>query len=216
MAMDFTQARVNMVKSQAVPNMVLDTALLEGLLSVPREDFAFATHRELAYSDLPVPWNDCGRRSLTPLQTGWLIQEMRLSTGDRVLVVGAGSGYECAVLAAMGMEVFALEADAELAARGEKLTDPSRVRWHAGSLDDGWSQAGRYDGILICGAVNAIPAKLTGQLQPDGFLVGIVGRAGEVNMLAVRIPGGSLKQETLFDTVAPLLPGCGQDAGFRL
>lgn len=214
--MDFTQARVNMVKCQAVPNMVREPALLEGLLQIPREDFAIGSHREFAYSDLPIPWNDGGRRSLTPVQTGWLIQEMQLTAGDRVLVIGAGSGYECAVLAAMGMTVFALESDPELAARGAKLTDPAKVQWQVAPLAEGWSQGGRYDGILFCGAVPTLPNRIVGQLQEDGVLVGILGSVGEVAMRAVRVSGIPVRQETLFETVAPSLPGFGDDAVFRL
>ncbi|MBF0271099.1 MAG: protein-L-isoaspartate O-methyltransferase [Magnetococcales bacterium] len=214
--MDFTQARVNMVKSQAVPNMVRDPALLQGLLQVPREDFATSAFREFAYSDMPIPLNDGGRRALTPVQIGWMIQELQLSRGDRVLVIGAGSGYECALLAGMGMTVFALESDAELATRGQQLTDPSQVQWRTAPLAEGWSEAGRFDGILICGAVASIPNRIVGQLQEDGVLVGIVGRIGEVTMRAVRVSGIPVRQETLFETVAPSLPGLGDDGSFRL
>ncbi|MEO5345433.1 MAG: hypothetical protein H7834_03525 [Magnetococcus sp. YQC-9] len=213
--MDYNLARVNMVKSQTVPNMVLDEALVAGMLKVSREEFTIPAHKELAYSDFPVAWNDSGRRALTPLQTGLMIQEMAMSAGDRVLVIGAGSGYECALLAAMGMEVFALESDAELAARGARLTEGSRVSWQVGSLADGWSEAGRYDGILIAGAVAKIPNKIIGQLQPDGVVTAIVGRGGDVVMRAVKISGVPVREEAIFDTVAPILPGFGDD-GFRV
>ncbi|MBF0614066.1 MAG: hypothetical protein HQL92_02815 [Magnetococcales bacterium] len=214
--MDFTEARVNMVKSQAVPNMVQNQALLEGLLRIPREDYTTSAHREFAYSDHPVLWDDGGRRSLTPVQTGWMIQELDLTAGDRVLVVGAGSGYECAVLSAMGMEVFAVESDADLAARGARLTDPARVQWRVAPMADGWTDAGRFDAILICGAVAELPNKLIGQLQPDGVLVGIVGQSGDVTMRAVRVSGIPVRQVTLYETVAPVLPGFGESGGFRL
>ncbi|WP_420905867.1 protein-L-isoaspartate O-methyltransferase family protein [Candidatus Magnetaquiglobus chichijimensis] len=215
MTMDYNLARVNMVKSQAVPNMVLDETLLAGMLRVSREAFTTPAHRMLAYSDMPVAWNDSGRRSLTPLQTGQMIQALALSAGDRVLVIGAGSGYESALLAAMGMKVFALESDAELAARGARLTEGADVTWRVAPLADGWSEAGRYDGILICGAVATVPNKIVGQMQPDGALTAILGLTGDVVMRGVKISGVPAREEALFDTVAPILPGFG-DGGFRV
>ncbi|MBF0293760.1 MAG: protein-L-isoaspartate O-methyltransferase [Magnetococcales bacterium] len=205
-----------MVKSQAVPNMVRDPALLAGMMKVPREEFVAPSHRELAYMDTPVPWNDSGRRSLTPVQTGWLIDALGVTNGKRVLVIGAGSGYEAALLGTMGAQVHALESDPALAERGASLTDREQVAWKVGPLADGWPDGEKFDAILLCGAVPAIPYHLLGQLRPDGVLAGIVGNSDDVAMNAKRIHGGSFRQEPLFDTLAPLLPGFEAGEAFRL
>ncbi|MEO5334513.1 MAG: hypothetical protein H7839_21060 [Magnetococcus sp. YQC-5] len=219
--MDYTQARVNMVKSQAVPNLVRDPALLAGLMKVPREEFVHSTRKEVAYADIPIPWNDTGRRSLTPLQTAWMIQALEVKEGHRVLVIGASSGYEVALLRAMGASVYALEVDPDLAARGAMLTGSDQVFWQVGPLNEGWhaegeTQTGRFDAILICGAVPAIPAKALGQLQGHGVMAVIIGQEGDVVMQAVRIRGGGFGMESLFDTVAPVLPGFTSGQAFQL
>ncbi len=214
--MDYTQARVNMVKSQAVPNLVRDSALLAGLMKVPREAYVATTHRELAYSDMPIPWDETARRSLTPLQTAWLIQAMKVKAGDRVLVVGAGSGYEAALLANMGAEVFALEADAALAARGEALTKDLKVRWQVAPVIAGWSGEGSFNAILIGGAIPAVPDKIMEQLDGQGVLVTVIGQAGDVVMPAVAIQATTAQQEVLFQTVAPVMVGFEAEQKFKL
>ncbi|MBF0128335.1 MAG: protein-L-isoaspartate O-methyltransferase, partial [Magnetococcales bacterium] len=191
--MDYTQARVNMVKSQAVPNMVRDPALLAGMLRIPREAFVDAAYREVAYMDVPVPWSDSGRRSLTPLQTAWLIDALEVGKGSQVLVIGAGSGYEVALLSSMGALVCALESDPDLAARGETLTSAEGVRWRVGPLAEGWSGEEKFDAILVCGAVPVIPFMVLGQLQPEGILAGIIGQAGDAVMRARKVHGGTFR-----------------------
>lgn len=214
--MDYTQARVNMVKSQVVPNLVHDTALLAGMMRIPREEFADGPHREFAYADRPLQWMASGRSSLTPLQAAWMIQAMEVKAGHRVLVVGAGSGYEAALLSSMGAEVFALESDADLAALGQTKTDSAQVHWRVASLTDGWSEEALYDAILMCGAVAVVPAKLLSQLNGQGRLVAIVGQSGDVVMQAMRVQGSQRLGDVLFETVAPVLPGFAAQTRFVL
>lgn len=213
--MDYTQARVNMVKSQVVPNMIRDPALLAGLMKIPREEFVHTAYRDMAYSDIPVPWNNSSRRSLTPLQTAWLIQAMEVKADQRVLVIGAGSGYECALLREMGATVFALEADAALAERGKTLSGFDRITWRSAPLHEGWQGDGLFDAILVCGAIPRLPANLVKQLNEVGVMVVILGQEGDVVMQAVRVQS-TARQEILFDTAASVLPDFESKQGFVL
>lgn len=206
--MDFTQARTNMVKSQLLPNDVQDPQILGGFMRVSREMFIDPAARELAYSDHALSMDGGERRCLKPLQVSLLLQALEIKPGHRVLILGAGTGYEAAVAAETGAEVFAVEADAELAARGEQLTRSSRVRWLVADPTGGWPEEGPYQAILLCGAVESVPPRPLAQLDPEGQLTGIIGSPGDVVMRAVRVQGsGAHGTEPLFETVAPPLGG---------
>ncbi|MEO5353224.1 MAG: protein-L-isoaspartate O-methyltransferase [Magnetococcus sp. XQGC-1] len=213
--MDFSLARTNMVKSQIIPNGVDHPALLEALLTIPREPFVISTHQEFAYSDYALPINQA-RRSLKPLQIARLLQALGSVSGHTLLVVGAGTGYEAALLARMGAQVSALESDEALLEQGKRLAFDG-IHWHSGPLLQGLSAQAPFDGILLCGAVESIPDPLLAQLGEQGQLLAILGAPGEPVMRAVRVHGAKEQtMDTLFETSAfPLLPR-DDGQGFQL
>lgn len=215
--MDFSTARSNMVKSQATPNRVVNPALLASLGRVSRERFVAEAFRDFAYSDLPIPLSSAsGRTALTPLQLSWMIQALEVKPGDKVLVIGAGKGYEAALLADMGVRVFALESDETLA--GTHLINTPQVEWRSGDLTQGWPEESPFDGILLCGAVPGVPNKPIGQLGKQGRLVAILGNEGDSIMQAVRMVGiaGGDRPEYLFETTTGMLPGFEKKERFKL
>ncbi|MBF0446788.1 MAG: protein-L-isoaspartate O-methyltransferase [Magnetococcales bacterium] len=215
--MDFYSARVNMVKSQVAPNKVHEPEILDAMLAVPREKFVDASQQDLVYSDIPVVMGS-DRRFLKPLQTAQLIQAVDVKKGERILVVGAGAGYEVALLEKMGAEVFALESNADLAKNAEARTGSDSVQWLVGDLELGWADQAPFDGIIFCGGISSIPAKLVGQLTQEGVLVAIVGKPAAPVMTLTRIKGvsGGGHPEFLLETVAPLLPGMAAVKRFEL
>lgn len=215
--MDFYAARVNMVKAQVAPNKVHEPELLDGLMVVARERFVAPDRQDLAYSDCQVVMGET-RRLLKPLQSAQLIRALAVKPKDRILVVGAGTGFEVAVLEKMGAMIFALESDPVLADKGKTLTASETVRWQTGRLDQGWPEESPFDGILFAGAVAAIPDRLVSQLTGEGVLVAIVGREGAPVMTMTRITGsgGARHPESLLETVADLLPGMGPSGPFEL
>ncbi|MBF0625984.1 MAG: protein-L-isoaspartate O-methyltransferase [Magnetococcales bacterium] len=213
------QARINMVQSQLVPNNIIQVELLTGMRTLAREDFLDPVQRDFAYSDHSVPVGGGSRRCLKPLQIAQLLQALEIIAGDKVLVVGAGTGYEASLAARLGAAVVvALEFDAGLAARGRELTAGSGVMWQVGPLAEGWFPQAPYDAILFCGAVAAVPPPVLGQLARNGRLTAIVGRPGDVLMNAVlqRGPGVGGRPQVLFETNAFPLPGTGGAAPFVL
>ncbi|MBF0620672.1 MAG: protein-L-isoaspartate O-methyltransferase [Magnetococcales bacterium] len=207
--MDFATARTNMVKSQLVPNGINDDTILGSFNQVAREQFINDQFRDFSYSDYPIPVAEGKRRQLKPLQMAWMIQALKVTAGDRVLVIGAGTGYEAAVLEKMGAEVHALENDAALIENGKKATDGLNITWHSGKLDEGVADVAPFDAILFCGAVGQVPAKAVGQMAKTGRLMVITGEKDAPVMSAVRMEGvsGADHPESMFETVADFLPG---------
>lgn len=208
---DTVAARNLMVDGQIRPNKVTDRRILHAMRTLPRERFLPPGLAHLAYVDEDVPLS--GGRVLTePLVIARLVQLATPRSGERALVVAAGTGYAAALLASCGCEVTALEEDEKLIAiaRVSLAAHAPSVKIVTGRLADGWPPGAPYDLILIDGAVEQIPPALAGQLRtPGGRLVGVlgggVGRPGHA-VLAETSDGGRLRAQPEFDCATPLLP----------
>ena len=111
--MNFEQARFNMVEQQIRPWEVLDQDVLDLLMTVKREEFVPAAHRELAFADVEIPIG-CGQVMLKPVIEGKVLQALRLAQSDAVLEIGTGSGYFAALLAARTEWVRTIEIESDL------------------------------------------------------------------------------------------------------
>ena len=218
---DYAAARNNMVDCQIRPNRVSDPRVLAAMRSLPRELFVPPALAALAYLDEDLPLGG-GRYLVEPLVTARLVQMARLRQGERVLVVGAGTGYGAAVVAACEVHVTALEEDDALmtiALRILPRVAPS-VRLVDGRLAAGLPSDGPWDAIIIEGAVRAIPEHYAGQLAPGGRLVTVLaptGAAGGRAILAEPVGTGAgqrLRSREMFDCSTPLLPGLSPAPAF--
>ena len=206
---DFKAARLLMVESQLRPEGVVDPAVVAAMGSVERERFVPEAVRPLAYVDRAVPLGD-GRFLMAPAALGQLLTQMMPQRGERALVVGAGTGYSAAVLAAMGLEVLAVESSTDLIAMARKLG----IKAVEGRLDGGDPQGGTFDQILIDGAIEVIPDAIVGQLADGGRLgTGLIDRG--ITRLAVgRKAGGAFGYLTIGDAGVPALPGFSRPKEF--
>lgn len=214
--MNFAAARHNMVESQLRPNRVMDEDLLAAFETVPREMFVPDALRGVAYVDDDIEIAD-GRWLMEPMVLGRLLQAADLRREDVALVIGAGTGYSCAVLARLVNTVVAVEGDRALAAAvgrvlGELSVDNVVVL--EGRLTEGHPRQAPYDVILIDGSVEEIPEAIERQLAEGGRLLTVV-RAGPVGRatLATR-RGGVVSRRVLFDAAVPILPGFAREPGF--
>ena len=164
----FSDARKNMVDSQIRPNRVTDPRILEAMRTLPRERFVPAAALSLAYADEDVPLGN-GRYMTEPRVLAKMLQAAALQPQERVLVVGANTGYSAAVLEACGCRVTALEEDASLLeiAKTVLASEAPGVNLVSGPLAAGWPSHAPYDLILIEGAVPEIPAALADQLHRE-------------------------------------------------
>jgi len=203
-------ARNRMVDSQIRPNKVSDPRILDAMRHLPRERFIPAASLALAYADQNVPLAG-GRILLQPMVLARLLQAAMPLKGEKALIVGSGTGYSAALLAALGCEVTALEQPGPLLdlAKQALVTTASTVTLVSGPLPSGWTAGAPYDLILIDGAVPAVPVSLATQLKGDnGRLVTIVREGAHSGHAALAEPTpAGVSVRALFDCLCPVLPG---------
>jgi protein-L-isoaspartate(D-aspartate) O-methyltransferase len=199
---DYAAAQAAMVESQLRPEGVTDASVIDAMARVARETFLPEAVRPLAYADRAIPLGE-SRFLPPPAILGQLLTRMSPQPGQRALVVGAGTGYACAVLAQIGLEVVALESSAALAARARD----AGIDVVEGPLETGWSLAAPYDQILIDGAIEIIPDPIIGQLGEGGHLGTALIERGVARLIVGRKAGGAFGYLSLGDAGTPALPG---------
>jgi len=205
----YEAARVNMIESQLRPNKVTDERVLAAFMRIRRELFVPERLRGVAYVDDDLPLGG-GRYLMKPMVAARLLQAAMVEAKDTALVVGAGVGYEAALLALLARNVIALEENPELARIGRSALVDHRiasVSYVEASLPLGHRQRSPYDLILFGGAVTAIPEEINGQLA-EGGRIAVVLRSHECVGRATLITrtGGALASRVIFDAATPLLP----------
>ena len=215
--MNIEQARFNMIEQQIRPWDVLDAGVLSLLAIVRREDFMPAAYKALAFVDAEVPLGQ-GQLMLAPRLEARLLQEAQVQRHERVLEIGAGSGFMAALLAHRAQSVISLERVPELAVMAAAhLRRAGVLNASVRELDGvrGLPGDGPFDVIMLSGSVPEVPQVLFDQLKTGGRLLVIVGQ--EPMMRAVRFTRQSdtvLQTEELFDTVAPRLTGFAEPTRF--
>lgn len=209
-------ARRRMVDTQIRPVQVSDPRIIEAMRTLPRERFVPADRAVVAYMDQDVPLGH-GRVLTEPRVIARLVQVLVPRRGERALVVAAGTGYAACLLAALGVEVVALEQNQTLADWGRRLTAELApgISYRTGALAQGCAEAGPYQLILIDGAVREIPGALAAQLAPAGRVAGVLARAGRVPTgFLAEASGKDLSIRPHFDAATPLLPELAPAPGF--
>ena len=208
MNMDMEQARFNMIEQQIRPWEVLDPVVLDLLSEVKREEFVPAEQKLLAFADVCLPLGS-GAAMLEPKMEARLLQELGLKSTDRVLEIGAGSGYMAALLAARAEFVTSLEIEPALVAMARANLSRAGIANVAVEQADGlkgWSAKAPYDAIVLSGSVPVLPDVLLQQLKVGGRLVAIVGTLPVMSaQLVTRTGEMTINTINLFETAAPAL-----------
>ena len=220
--MDIELARFNMIEQQIRPWDVLDTDVLALLASVKREDFVPAESRAMAFVDTEVPLpsrTGPTQWMLEPRVEARLLQELKLRRHERVLEIGAGSGFMAALMGHQAQQVISFEIDPDLALFAQaNLTRAGlhNVTVRQGDGSKGCPDEAPFDAIVLSGSVAQVPQVLLDQLKPGGRLVAIVGQLPVmVAMLHTKGADGSVGSTELFDTVAPRLSGFDEPSRFQ-
>lgn len=155
----------------------LSHRVLDALRKVPREAFVPPERAGAAYNNAPLPIGH-GQTISQPFIVALMTDLLELETGDTVLEVGTGSGYQAAVLAELGVQVFSVEIVPELSERaGVALARAgyADVALRVGDGGLGWPEHAPYDAIIVTAAAPAIPPALVEQLRPGGRMAIPVG-----------------------------------------
>ncbi len=214
---DFVTARTSMIDCQLRPNEVNDEGILGAINAVPREDFVPKAKRSTAYVDEDVEVAD-GRFLMEPVIFGKLLTAANIQSSDLVLDIGCATGYSSAVVAGLADAVVALEGDKALTELAEKKLANHEIMNVAvvnGDMVDGVAKQGPFDVVIIEGAVDEVPAKLTKQLKNGGRLVcvKVEGGVGRGHIITKDMDGNSVGQN-LFDANVPVIPGFEKSVGF--
>ena len=216
--MNIEQARFNMIEQQIRPWDVLNLGVLELLAVVKREDFVPAEHRALAFVDteIPLPGGQC---MLAPRVEARILQDLAVHKHERVLEIGAGSGYMAALLAHRAQQVTTLEIDPDLAsfaAANLKRAGVMNAKVVNADGATGLAAEGPFDVIVLSGSVAEIPEVLLSQLKVGGRIAAIVGAEPVMRaMLLTRTDNKGLEHTVLFDTVAQRLRNFAEPTRFH-
>ncbi len=209
---DFAAARERMVERHIAARGLTDPLLLDAFRAVPRELFVAERDAACAYDDGPLPI-PAEQTISQPYMVALMIHLARVRPGDRVLEVGAGSGYAASVLSRVAGSVIALERHGELAALAAERVARlgyGNVRVLHGDGALGLPEAAPFDAIILSAAAGEVPPALPGQLRRGGALVMPLGAPDEVQRL-VRIvrreEGGFDREELGAVRFVPLVAG---------
>lgn len=198
---DFSELRERMVQRQIAARGIRDPSILDAFRAVPREAFVAPEHAEAAYGDHPLPI-EAGQTISQPYIVALMIEAAEMGAGDKVLEVGAGSGYAAAVMSRIADEVVAIERQNDLVAVArERLwrLGYGNVRIVEGDGTRGCPEEAPFDAILAAASGSHVPQPLLDQLAPGGRLVMPVGSPGDIQHLVkvTKQEDGSLQQSDL-------------------
>lgn len=188
----FEGLRLKMVASQIEARRIRDPVVLEAMRTVPRHLFVPPEYREQAYADHPLPLEQ--RQTISqPYIVALMTELARPRPGMKVLEVGTGSGYQAAVLAACGAEVYTIEILPGLARSAAAVLEKlgyQNLHTRIGDGYDGWPEAAPFDAVVVTAAPDVIPQPLLDQLAPGGRLVIPVGSHSQDLVLVTRTEDG--------------------------
>jgi protein-L-isoaspartate(D-aspartate) O-methyltransferase len=181
---------------------ISDPRVLAAMHAVPREEFVPQEWKLHAYDDRPLPIGD-GQTISQPYIVASMSERLAVFPGCRVLEIGAGCGYQSAVLAELGATVFAIEIVEGLARRAEetlnRLGYGDRVTIRCGDGAEGWPEEAPFDGILVACTAPGVPPKLVEQLRFDGgrLILPLERRSGNQELVEVRRDGDRVTETPL-------------------
>lgn len=202
--------RAAMVEQQLRRRGIADPRVLEAMGTVPREAFVPKSQAHRAYDDAALPLA-LGQTISQPLMVAMSVEALTLRGDEIVLDVGAGSGYQSAVLSQLARKVIGVEIIPELAENARRVLaalDIDNVEIICADGRNGWPDQAPYDGIVVAAATELVPDELVVQLKEGGRLVIPVGGRWSQALLRLTKHGEELEQQELCRCVfVPLVYG---------
>ena len=177
-----------MVETQIETRDVRDPRVLEALRTIPRHRFIPEDNQDLAYRDGPVAIGE-GQTISQPYIVALMTEALCIVPGMRILEIGTGSGYQTAILRALGARVFSIEIRPNLAARAAKVLHEigaGDAHLAVGNGFDGLPEHAPYDRIIVTASPSAIPTQLVEQMQVNGEMLIPVGERNAQMLMRVK------------------------------
>jgi protein-L-isoaspartate(D-aspartate) O-methyltransferase len=196
---DFTAQRREMVERQLRKRGIRDARVLDAMLAVPRHEFVPEEFRGQAYDDKPISIGE-GQTISQPFIVAAMIEAMELKGNEKVLEVGAGSGYAAAILSRLAAMVYTVESRPNLAtAAHERLARLgfADIAVHTGDGSAGLKEAAPFDAILVAAAAPLVPQPLIEQLAEGGRMVIPIGDEQTQELVLMRKSNGEIHSRTL-------------------
>ena len=191
---DEATARQLMVDSQLRARGISDSWVLDAMLRVPRHEFVPEPFRSQAYEDHPLPISD-GQTISQPYVVALMLESLQLTSTDKVLEVGTGSGYVTALLAELAGQVFSVERHPALADNARKVLAAlgyAQVHVFTGDGTLGLPADAPFDAILVSAAAPNLPPALLAQLRDPGRMIIPVGAPDSQQLQFIRKVNGEL------------------------
>jgi protein-L-isoaspartate(D-aspartate) O-methyltransferase len=199
----FSYARNEMVEQHIHRLGVKDERVLQAIRDVPRHRFVPESQIGRAYADRPLPIG-FGQTISQPYVVALMTELLDVKSGDKVLEIGTGSGYQSAVLARLTDQVWSIEIIPELARRAASTLDALGYKVKVKQADGyfGWPEEGPFDGIIVTAAPDHMPQPLIKQLAEGGKLIVPVGPPGSYQTLwRVTKRDGKIVSENITDVI---------------
>lgn len=191
-----------------------DGNVIAAMAKVRRHIFIPEAYRKRdAYGDHPCPIG-FGQTISQPFIVAYMTQRMEVVPGFRILEIGAGSGYQAAILAEMGAQVYTVEIVPELAEHARKalaFEGYGKVEVKAGDGHKGWPEYAPFDAIIVTCAPSKIPQALIGQLKEGGRMILPVGTGVQQLIILEKTANGFREIPDLYVRFVPMVGGVRQE-----
>jgi len=210
----FDIAREEMIQGQLKMRDIKSAVVLDAMRNVPRHFFITENLRRYAYNDSPLPigW---GQTISQPYIVAYMTEQLEIVSGMRILEIGTGSGYQAAILAYLGCDVYTIELQEELATGAKKVLAAlnfSNVNVKHGNGYSGWREEAPFDAIIVTAAPENVPGVLIDQLKDGGKMVIPVGVLYSVQSLKLitKKGAGIIEKDLLPVRFVPMVESPGE------
>ena len=195
----YAEMRWSMVEDQIISRGIRDSAVINAMLRIPRHEFVPREFKSSAYNDSPIPIGR-GQTISQPYIVALMSEILRPAPGRKILEVGTGSGYQTAILAETGAEVYTIEIIPEIAERTRRLLERlgyTGIHFRIGDGNAGWEENAPYDGIIVTAAPGDVPQALVSQLKEGGrMVIPVGGESQELLLIEKSVKGVAYRKVT--------------------
>ncbi|MBA2653718.1 MAG: protein-L-isoaspartate O-methyltransferase [Gammaproteobacteria bacterium] len=200
------KARTNMLKQQIRTWDVLNDKILGLFITVPREEFVPVKYKSLAFADLAIPLGH-GQSMMPPREEARILQELKITPADKILLLGIDSGFMLTLLTKLGKHVYYLDNDFDSLDNVKNKIEKykiTNVTPLVGGIYQGWQDYYPFDVILCTGSLPDIPQVLKNALNIQGRLFAVIGNTPAMEAMIIRrVSKTNWDETTIFETERP-------------